>query len=84
MLTNHDVKQRFIVGKVGSNRNLESTGKSLLSYGWWEVAKWVDGEIVNRKGKSYSVTTAGKHRTDVHGRVSEVETPRDQGIMEAK
>lgn len=70
--TNWDVKRAFFRREAltSANGNLVSTGEVLLSYGWWEVARWektADGgwRIVRRNGPSYSVTTAGKHRTGI-------------------
>lgn len=102
--SNWDVKRAFFARKamVSASGNLISTGEVLLSYGWWEIARWetikdsegveVGARIIVRNGPSYSVTTAGKHRTgivagdyfagpgvEVH--VSSVETPASQGPM---
>ena len=80
-VSNSDVKRAFGERRGLNSNNLVSTGESLLSYGWWEIARWVDGVIVTRKGSSYSVTTAGKHRTYVHGVEAITDTPRGQGEM---
>lgn len=80
-MTNRQVKQAFMKHKAGNAENLISTGIALLSYGWWEVAKWVDSEIVVRNERSYSRTTASKHRSGVYGRKASRETPVTQGEM---
>lgn len=80
-MTNQQVKQAFMERRSGHSQNLVSTGESLLSYGWWQVAKWVDGRIVVRNGKSYSRTTASKHRSGVAGERAKVETPVHQAEM---
>jgi len=82
-LTNSQVAQAFKDGKVAQNHGMLSTGESLLSYGWWQFAKWVDGEIIIRKGRSYSTTTATKHRPQVYGygREASEETPVNQPHM---
>lgn len=81
MATNKEVKQAFQDGKPAASANLVSTGEKLLSYGWWEVARWIDGRIVLRKGASYSPTTATKHRPGIVGERATVETPAQQGEM---
>lgn len=80
-MTNKDVKRAFMNKKPAVAANLVSTGDRLLSYGWWEVARWINGEVVIRKGRSYSQTTAGKHRPGVYGRLASEETPVAQGEM---
>lgn len=98
--SNWDVKRAFFRREelASANGNLVSTGEVLLSYGWWEVARWeTDPEsgsahIIVRNGKSYSQTTASKHRTGIVAGdyfagpgvsviVSTVETPAGQGPM---
>jgi hypothetical protein len=81
-MTNEQVKTAFRKRKPGRSKNLISTGESLLSYGWWEVARWRRGEIVIRRGKSYSQTTATKHRSGIYGKLQLQETARDQALME--
>jgi len=66
-MTNEQVKQAFMRGESGRSTNLVSTGEVLLSYGWWEVARWVNGSIILRNGPAYSMTTATKHRSGVLG-----------------
>lgn len=80
-MTNQQVKRAFMEGRYGKATNLLSTGLALLSYGWWEVARWIDGEIVTRRGRSCSQTTARRHRSGVHGRQASVDTPVSQGEM---
>jgi hypothetical protein len=79
--TNEQVKQAFRNGKMANSANLMSTGESLLSYGWWQVAKWKDGSIVTRKGRAYSMTTATKHRPGIGGVEAQEETPVGQSYM---
>ena len=55
-MTNTQVKQAFMDQKRGSAANLTSDGTSIWSYGWWEIARWVDGSIIARKGPSYAVS----------------------------
>ena len=81
MMTNGQVKQAFMAGKPGSSANLTSTGNSILSYGWWEIARRVGDTIVVRNGDSYSMTTASKHRSGIVGVKAATETPSNQGAM---
>jgi len=81
MATNNDVKFAFRQGGRASSANLQSDGVSLWSYGWWEIARHVNGAIITRKGSSYSTTTATKHRPGVYGVEAEQETPGSQGVM---
>lgn len=55
-----DVQKAFLNGQALATTNLISTGNKLISYGWYELAQWVDGKIITRKGKMWSITTA-KH-----------------------
>lgn len=80
-MTNNDVKQAFMQCKVAGNDNLVSTGDRLLSYGWWEVARWVKGKIVVRNGIAYSQTTASKHMNGIYGERAKTETPKDKAKM---
>ena len=80
---NKDVVQAFLSGKPANVKSLVSTGDRLLSCGYWEVARWIDGKIVKRTGASYSQTTAC-HRGLVYGskvQAASVETPVDQSTM---
>ena len=81
--TNAEIAQAFLAGKVAQNHGMTSTGGVLLSYGWWEIARWHDGQVLRRKGKSYSITTAGKHRPTLRGFGIEAqeETPVGQAYM---
>ena len=82
-MKNKDVAQAFLSGKPANVKSLVSTGDRLLSYGYWEVARWVNGKIVKRTGTSYSKTTA-RHRGLVYGsqvQAASVETPVDQFNM---
>ena len=81
MATNREVKEAFAKGRVLKAANLLSTGTSLYSYGWWEIARWVDGQVITRNGRSYSNTTATKHRSGVWGEQAVAETPVNQGPM---
>lgn len=83
MLTNGEVKRRFMNKRAGRAPNLVSDGTRLLSYGWWEVARWQQGRIFTRNGPSYSMTTATKHRPGiVGGQQALTVTPREQAEME--
>lgn len=55
-----DVQNAFLNGLSLHTTNLISNGNALFSYGWYEIARWVNGQIITRKGGMYSVTTA-KH-----------------------
>ena len=87
MSTNRQVKDAFARRDIASSTNLRSDGTSLWSYGWWEVARWVDGDadggphVVLRNGKSYSMTTATKHRSGVLGELSPVITPPGRALI---
>ena len=59
-MTNDQVVQEYVAGRAAEAENLVSDGVSLWSYGWWEVARWVEGEMVVRQGEMYS-STASKH-----------------------
>ena len=80
-MTNTEVQIAFANRKRGYSQNLVSSGTSILSYGWWELARWVDNQIITRKGESYSVTTAGKHRNGVYGTEAANEMPVAQATM---
>lgn len=81
-MTNSQVKRAFMAGKPGTSVNLSTDGVRLMSYHWWQVAKWVNGSIIVRKGRSYSTTTATRHRPGVYGIAANIETPADQANME--
>ena len=57
-MRNSDVVKAFLAGQPAHVQSLVSTGTSLFSYGWWEMARHVDGKVIKRTGKSYSVTTS--------------------------
>ncbi|KKN06542.1 hypothetical protein LCGC14_1076260 [marine sediment metagenome] len=80
-MTNVQVQNKFRNKESGKSQNLTSDGLSLWSYNWWECARWVDGKIVTRKGKSYSMTTATKHRSGVYGVEATEETPVGNSFM---
>jgi hypothetical protein len=62
MYTNELVVRAFYNREPARSRNLVSNGVSLHSYEWWEIARWIDDEVVLRNGPSYSVSTA-RHRS---------------------
>jgi hypothetical protein len=76
-----EVKQAFLRRSKLRGHNLYSDGKSLWSYGWWEVARWVRGRIIIRKGRAYSRTTERKHRRGLPGTLAKTETPMEQAKM---
>lgn len=76
-----EVKQAFLHKKKLRGRNIHSDGKSLWSYGWWEVARWVRGRVIIRKGRAYSRTTELKHRRKLPGTPATTETPMEQPRM---
>jgi hypothetical protein len=81
-MTNADVAAAFLAQRPAHTANLRTDGVSIQSYGWWEFARWVNGDIVKRVGRSYSITTAGKHRNQVWaGADASTSTPVDQGRM---
>jgi hypothetical protein len=77
---NRKVKEAFLNGRSAVGNNLVSTGERLLSYGYWEIAKWVDDRVVVRCGPSYSPTTA-RHRAGIVGQYSLYETPKEEHKM---
>jgi hypothetical protein len=84
-----DALQAFLEHRPKKAGNVESTGTVLLSYGWWEMAKWVEGEdgrpeVVVRTGLSYSPSTKrqGIRLGLYRWRKAEKLTPRGQGAME--
>jgi hypothetical protein len=76
-----EVRQAFLKRKALQGGNLYSDGTSLWSYGWWEMARWVRGKVILRKGPSYSRTTERKHRRAVPGMPAKTETPAEQARM---
>jgi len=80
-MTNSQVKLAFANQQPGSSSNLSTDGRSIKSYHWWEIARWIDGVIVTRKGKAYSMTTASKHRPGVYGVEAANQTPTGQADM---
>jgi len=76
-----EVKQAFLQRRKQRGRNLHSDGKSLWSYGWWEVARWVRGRVIIRVGRAYSRTTELRHRRRLPGTPAKTETPMEQARM---
>lgn len=76
-----EVKQAFLQRKKLRGHNLHSDGKSLWSYGWWEVARWVRGRVIIRMGRAYSRTTELRHRRRLPGTLAKTETPMEQARM---
>lgn len=76
-----EVRQAFFQRKKLTGGNLYSDGKSLWSYGWWEVARWVRGQVIIRNGRAYSRTTERKHRRHLVGTLARTETPVQQAKM---
>lgn len=81
------VQNAFANQEAGHVEHLVSDGVSLWSYGWWEVARWVNGVCILRKGTSYSTTTASKHRSGLSWVIRDMidaseETPRGSGSMQ--
>lgn len=64
--------------------NVTSDGTSLWSYGWWELARWVDDRIVVRSGIPYSPSTKQQFsRASLYRfEQSTVPTPRKQATLE--
>lgn len=80
----HDVLQAFLEHRSAKAGNVSSTGESLLSYGWWELARWSpDYGVVVRAGLAYSKSTVCQHtRLGLYRwPTSAVSTPRGQGPM---
>lgn len=82
--TNGDVQRAFANQKPGwvgnrpgreghVNVALASDGVSLWSYGWWEMARWLDTPVgpvcIRRVGKSFGITTA-KQMSGIEARPS--------------
>lgn len=87
-MTIYDVKAAFVAGREARTTNLHSTGTALWSYEWWEVARWVDGVIVERSGPSYSPTTTrhrnlamAAHRAGIPLAGAIDQTPTGEGYM---
>jgi hypothetical protein len=78
---NDEVKQAFYRKEKLKRPTLTSDGISLWSYGWWEIARWVRGKVIIRKGPSYSRTTEVHHRRGLAGKPAKQETPKQQGPM---
>jgi hypothetical protein len=76
-----EVKQAFLRKKKLRGGHLYSDGKSLWSYGWWEVARWVRGQVIIRNGRAYSRTTERKHLRGLPGTLAGTETPVAQAKM---
>jgi len=76
-----EVRQAFLQKKKLRGGNLYSDGRSLWSYGWWEVARWVRGRVIIRNGRGYSRTTERKHRRGLTGTLAKTETPVQQAKM---
>lgn len=69
--SNSQVVRAFLKQQSAKTQHLHSDGGSLWSYGWWEMARWVDGELIVRKGCAYSPST-GQHMGLIrgHGRLT--------------
>lgn len=82
--TNKDVLNAFATRKSCRANHLSTDGTRLLSYHWWEVARWVEWRgqrmILRRNGRNFSMTTANKHACHT-GALSSIETPVQQGEM---
>lgn len=78
-----DALQAFLEHKSRKVGNVQSTGETLLSYGWWELARWHNGSILVRTGPSYSQSTAcQRSRLGLYRwQASPVETPAYQSYM---
>jgi hypothetical protein len=76
-----EVRQAFLKKKSLRGGNLYSDGKSLWSYGWWEIARWVRGQVILRNGRAFSRTTERKHRRGLPGTLARTETPMQQPTM---
>lgn len=57
MASMRDALQAFLEHRTKKAGNVQSTGETLLSYGWWELARWHNGQIIVRTGPSYSKST---------------------------
>lgn len=78
---NKDVIDAFYRKEKLRNPSLKSDGKSLFSYGWWEMARWVRGKVILRNGRSYSRTTEIRHRRGLKGTPATKETLWDRPEM---
>lgn len=84
MASMYDAMQALKAHKALKAGNVSSDGVSLWSYGWWEMARWIDGELIARQGPSYSQSTSCQQ---TRCRLWELtpaqsQTPRRQGPME--
>jgi hypothetical protein len=75
------VKDAFYLKQKLANKNLKTDGNSLWSYGWWEIARWVRGEVVLRTGPPYSHTTLIFHMKGLKGIPAKKQTPMSQANM---
>lgn len=88
-MTNKQVLESFVRQQKAETTNLSTDGVVLLSYNWYQIAKWVEGEAIIRSGASYSRTTAKQRsqlisafiRARVGYRISSEETPGNERKM---
>ena len=93
-MNNSDIVVKFLEQKWchSPRHNIHSDGTSLWSWGWWEMARWVDGVLVIRQGKRYSSLTGkqmglliGAVRPELHidpeWCYAFEETPKRQALM---
>lgn len=60
-VSNNEVREAFARRESAHASNFVSTGDKLLSYGWYEIARWFGDTVWIRGGKLYSQTTKSKH-----------------------
>lgn len=58
---NYQVAAAFARRERASVAHLVSDGEKLLSYGWYEIARWSGDEVIVRTGELYSRTTKAHH-----------------------
>lgn len=94
-MTNLQVAKAFIKGKAAKATNLSTDGETVVSYGWYQIAKRKCFEgvcnIILRAGKMYSTTTAKQRSTITRAAIVEgeadslfnapTETPKIQAEM---
>jgi hypothetical protein len=60
-VSNNEVREAFARRESAHASNFVSTGDKLLSYGWYEIARWFGDTVWIRGGNLYSQTTKSKH-----------------------
>ena len=84
-MTIAEVKAKFLRRESAQSLSLKSTGDKLLSYGYYEIARWTNNELVLRKGPLISPTSS-RHKLPLNCHelavMADNETPENNSIME--